>query len=279
MIGFIVANQEKLNEQDKKYYQACYCGLCKTLGERHRMRSRLTLNYDMTFFIVLLSSIYNDKVNTKPCKCKLHPKRVEQGIYGEIVDFIADMNIMLAYYDIMDDWYDDKNIIALSYASLLKNEYVKVYEKYKNKCLKIESYLLELAEIERNNILDPDKASECFGKIMGEAITPYEDEYSQNLRKFGESIGKFIYILDACIDRDKDIKHRKYNPLVKYSKNDFDEILNLLMSECMEKYRNLNITQNTELLENILFSGVWLKYNIAKIKEQKRKEKNDTRSV
>lgn len=279
MIGFIVANQEKLNESDKKYYQACYCGLCKTLGKRHKLISRLTLNYDMTFFIVLLSSIYKDKIMTKPCKCKLHPIRIQEELNGEIIDYIADMNIMLAYHDIMDDWYDDKNLISLSYAKLLKKEYKKVFENYKDKCEKMETCLLELTQMEKNNILNPDKAAEYFGEIMGEVIVPYEDEYSERLKEFGKAIGKFIYILDACIDRDKDIKNKKYNPLIKYSKSDFDEILNFLMSDCMDKYKKLEIEQNKELIENILFSGVWLKYNIAKIKEEKRKKKNDTRSV
>lgn len=88
MIGYIIANQQKLNEQDRKYYQACYCGLCKSLGENHNIISRITLNYDITFVLVVLSSIYTDEFIEKPCKCVLHPKRNKMKYMEELLNML-----------------------------------------------------------------------------------------------------------------------------------------------------------------------------------------------
>lgn len=191
------------------------------------------------------------------------------------------MNIVLAYYDLIDDWHDDKNVVALTCAKTIEREFKKVHEKYKTKCTVIENYLLKLTEMEKQNLLNPDITADCFGELMGEVFVPYQDKYSEKLRAFGKAIGKFIYILDACVDRDKDIKHQKYNPLVTYSKDSFDDILNILMAECINTYKELNLSKNQTLIENILYSGVWIKYNLSKAKNNKHKEVkvDDTRSV
>lgn len=65
----------------------------------------------------------------------------------------------------------------------------------------------------------------------------------------------------------KDIKHKRYNPLITNSKSEFDDMLNLLLSDCVEKYKNLNISN--KIIENILYSGIWTKYEIHKKKGEK----------
>ena len=177
------------------------------------------------------------------------------------------MNILLSYYKMIDDWKDDKNIIAISYAKLIKNSFKKVCKKYPKKAEIVNNSLKKLSKIEKKNILNPDMPAKCSGEMFGEIFSPYEDEYSEKLRNFGDSIGKFVYILDACIDLEKDIKHKKYNPLVTSSKKEFDDMLNLLLADCIEKYKQLNIS-NT-LIENILYSGIWTKYEIYKKKGEK----------
>lgn len=51
MFGYILTNPKLLNENETKYYQSCYCGLCNALGKNHKIRSKITLNYDMTFLV------------------------------------------------------------------------------------------------------------------------------------------------------------------------------------------------------------------------------------
>ena len=57
MFGYLMAASRLLDEDRQLRYRACYCGLCRSLKERHGQLSRLTLNYDLTFLVLLLSSL------------------------------------------------------------------------------------------------------------------------------------------------------------------------------------------------------------------------------
>ena len=58
MFGYVIANRSSLSDEELARYKGCYCGLCRALRLRHGSASRLTLTYDMTFLVELLSSLY-----------------------------------------------------------------------------------------------------------------------------------------------------------------------------------------------------------------------------
>lgn len=58
MFGYVIANLEGLTQAQKDRYKGCYCGLCRVLKQRHGFSGRLTLTYDMTFLVLLLSALY-----------------------------------------------------------------------------------------------------------------------------------------------------------------------------------------------------------------------------
>ena len=269
MVGNILTNPKLLQEEEKLYYRSCYCGLCRALRDKHKNISRLTLNYDMTFLIILLNEVYKEKNTEVEFRCAIHPLKKRTYLKGELIDYVADMNVLLSYYNLIDDWKDEKNVIAGSYATLLKKEFTKVCSEYPKKAEVIKRNLDELNKIEEKNILNPDLPAKCSGNFFGEVFSPYEDEYSQKLKDFGSSLGRFVYIEDACIDLNSDIKHKRYNPLIMSSKLEFDDMLNLLLSDCIESYKKLNISN--KIIENVLYSGIWTKYEIHKKKGEKNK--------
>lgn len=66
MFGYIIANLTLLDENQKQRYQSCYCGLCHMIRTEFSSLSRLSLNYDMTFLVLLLSSLYEPGGNGRP---------------------------------------------------------------------------------------------------------------------------------------------------------------------------------------------------------------------
>jgi hypothetical protein len=66
--------------------------------------------------------------------------------------------------------------------------------------------------------------------------------------------------MDACLDLKEDIKKERYNPLVTTSSDNFSSILNILMADCTEKYKTLPIEGDKNIIDNILYSGVWTRY-------------------
>lgn len=267
MFGYVAANLEKLTLEQKNLYRSCYCGLCRTLGKRHGTISRITLTYDMTFLVLFLSSLYKSNTEIQTERCLIHPIKPHEYWKNEITNYAADMNVALAYYNFLDDWTDDKKLLALCEVKLFGNKYKQIAASYPRQCYIIYKQLAELSEIERSGELNPDIPANCFGKLMSEIFVFKEDEYTKDLRAFGAALGKFIYIMDACLDLKSDIKSERYNPMIASSPESFSDILNILMADCIEKYKRLPITENKELIENILFSGVWTKYQAAKTKE------------
>ena len=268
MFGYVVANMDKLSEEEKQQYRSCYCGLCKSLGNRHGNLSRITLTYDMAFLVLFLSALYGKDTVPSKERCMIHPFKPHEYWQNEITDYAADMNIALTYYKFLDDWTDDKNIMSLLEAKVFQEENKRIAEQYPRQCAVIQERLDELSRIEKSGELNPDIPSNCFGKLMGELFVLREDEYSQMLRAFGVALGKFIYIMDACMDLKDDIKKEHYNPMITSSSENFGAVLSLLMADCTEKYKQLPITRDNNLIENILYSGVWTKYEAQKNKHK-----------
>jgi len=270
MFGYIMINPEQLTKEDKDRYQALYCGLCRRLGVLHGMNGRMTLTYDMTFLAMLLSSLYCEEESTGTQRCVMHPLHNHEYVYSSAMDYAADLSIILAYYKCLDDWNDDHNVIALGSSKALQSKMEQAAARCPRQYEVIKNGLEELSKMERNNELNPDLPTNCFGVIMGELFVWKEDEYADTLRRMGAALGRFIYILDAVNDRKEDIKKQRYNPLISLMDIDFTSMLTMLIGECTREFDKLPLNRNTSIMKNILYSGVWMKY---KLKE--RDEKHD----
>jgi Family of unknown function (DUF5685) len=58
MFGYVTIDKPELKIKEYNRYHAYYCGLCHTLKERHGWIGQMTLTYDMTFLVLLLTSLY-----------------------------------------------------------------------------------------------------------------------------------------------------------------------------------------------------------------------------
>lgn len=270
MFGYIVTNPEKLNKEQNARYKGLYCGLCKKLGENRAKVNKMTLTYDLVLLILVLSAVENEEYDAVEGKCKLHPFEKKVFLMNSKTEFAADMNIALAYYKFLDDWNDDKSYSAFVNMQIFKKETKRIAEKYPVQCEAIKNCLDKLSQVEKANVLNPDIPADIFGELMGEIFRFFPDEKGDRLFNFGKALGKYIYILDAVLDVKEDIKKERYNPLVRTPSQMNGEILEMLMAECVERYNELNITQDKEIIENILFSGVWTQYEAA-LRRRKKK--------
>ena len=263
MFGYVQANTELLTDSEKQRYKQVYCGLCHTLGKRHGFVSRLGLTYDMTFLALLLSSLYEPTEKEYTAGCIVHPMKKHNYISNDCIDYAADMTVALVYFNCIDDWKDDKNAVALGYSSLLSKSYKKVKINWPKQCTVIEKELAELGRIEQSADMPIDAAANCFGRLM-EGLFDYKDDiWSDYLKKLGYGLGRYIYLADACVDLEKDRKKGSYNPLVNTVTDikDFKPRLQLLLGEASDCFEKLPLIQDEEILRNIIYSGIWTKYN------------------
>lgn len=269
MFGYVTINKMELKVKDFYRYRAYYCGLCKKLGEKFGITGRMTLTYEFTFLIVLLSSLYDKKSLTLRERCLVHPLKKRYIMTNEFTEYCADMNLLLSYYSLKDNWIDEKDYKSLVVSKPLERNVKKLCLKYGRQSKVIRNELGNLAECERNKSGDIDEVSGHFGKIVEEVFVYSCDIWEPNLRKMGYYLGKFIYIMDAWDDYEDDMRNGKYNVLkyAGYTEN-FDDtchrILLMTIAECGRYMEILPLVKNRDILRNIIFSGVWLKWDAAK---------------
>lgn len=279
MFGYVTVHQPELKMKHLAKYRAYYCGLCRSLKKSYGITGQMTLTYDMTFAIILLTSLYESESERSAHYCVVHPMKKHDMLQNEITEYAAAMNVILAYYHFQDDWADEKSVLGLGGSTLLKSKVKKIEEMYPRQCMVIQEKLRELQTFEKENSSNLDLVAGCFGELMSELFAYKEDYWEPTLRKMGFYLGKFIYIMDAFDDIEKDMKEKSYNPLKEaYDKLEMDmerfeaycwEILQMMMAECSMEFEKLPCLEDIDILRNIIYDGVWTKYNT---KVQKRRE-------
>lgn len=281
MFGYININRNDLTEENRKAYQAYYCGLCRRLKSNCGAKGQMLLNYDMTFLVVLLTGLYELENESREITCALHPTKKQTVWTNEATIYAADMNLALAYHNLIDDWKDDRAYTKKALAKMLDKDYARVMEKYPRQVKALEEFMRRTEESERNRETNLDAAAGLTGEMLGEIFCWREDEWAGELRTLGFYLGKFIYIMDAYEDYDTDLQKKEYNPLVYIANEraeDLDTLCRLLltsmMSECAKSFERLPILLHADILRNIIYSGVWSKYEYLQLKKRKAEEKS-----
>lgn len=276
MFGYVTINKQEMKFKEYDIYHAYYCGLCQTLKEYYGYRSQLALNNDLTFLALMLSSLYEVDTKEKLSHCILHPLQKNLKYFNECINYAAKMTIVLTYFKCQDDWLDEKNYGKNLYMHSLNRSFKKIKSEYPDKVEHIEEYLKQIHICEQNRLNNLDEISKYSGYIMAEICAYKKDEWYNDLYDFGFFLGKFIYFMDAYDDIEYDIKNNNYNPLINlYNKDDFDKqchnILEMMIANATNIFEYLPIIKNIEIMRNILYSGVWNKYNLI---NKKRMEAN-----
>jgi len=277
VFGYIIINKGELKFKEFDVYQGYYCGLCRVLKEKYGIKGQMTLSYDMTFLAMLLSDLYEPELTRGTTKCIVHPFEKHPTIRTEFTEYAADMNILLTYYKCLDDWNDDRKADRKLLADMLCGPVSKIRNKYPEKADLIRRTLDKMTEKEKQKVRDVDEMSALFGEILGTIFSYRDDEWADELYTIGNNLGRFIYIMDAYEDIEDDIKKNRYNPFIDdYRNPEFDEdiqkVLTKMMSECCKAFELLPIINDIDILRNILYSGVWSRYELVRNKRNKEEE-------
>ena len=173
MFGYININQKELSEESKKIYQAYYCGLCQKLKTNCGTKGQMLLSYDLTFLIVLLTGLYELENTETEFTCPLHPTKKRTAYINEATEYAADMNLILAYQNLLDDWKDEKSYTKKAFVKILDKDYTRIVSKYPRQVRALEEFMRKTAEAEKILSCDPDIV-----------ISEYEDVEKENPRTY-----------------------------------------------------------------------------------------------
>ncbi|SHI33556.1 DUF5685 family protein [Pseudobutyrivibrio xylanivorans] len=284
MFGYINADRSQLSQEDKHTYQSFYCGLCKELGKQAGVKGKMLLNFDLCFLAILLQSLYEPMLNQEDFRCMIHPAKKKTGFSSEAMEYAASMDIILSYHSLMDNYADDGSKLSGMAASSLKKDYERISAQYPRQVKAVEDYIKKLSIAEKSGETNIDLVSGFTGEMLGELFNWKQDSWGQTLHCMGYYMGKFIYLIDAYDDIKKDEKRGSYNPLLflkKESPKEFECFVKInltsLMTECAKSFERLPIVDNVDILRNIIYSGVWTRYEYLQLKEKRKNNSKENR--
>ncbi|MEG1862868.1 MAG: DUF5685 family protein [Oscillospiraceae bacterium] len=263
MLGNIRAQTCELKSENSDKYSAVYCGLCKTLGRRYGVLSRFALNYDMAFVALLYDVLNQNTPSISKETCFANPfKRKSVAGQTQGMDYAADMLVLLTYYKIWDNIYDERFLKRLFSLSLLPFVYFKFKKAQK---LHGEIALVLKTQTEQQQIFERENADLdklCLPTcLMTKAILQgcvQEGELRENCGHFGFFMGRVIYLLDALKDRLEDEKEGKFNifNIQHLSLQQSKEECFMSLGEMAYWYRHLPVDSEKEILDNIIYLGI-----------------------
>lgn len=274
MLGYVVPEKAELKVREYEVYSAYYCGICKSVGERHGQLPRFTLNYDFVFLALILAAIDEtpDKISSEHCMIH-HIKKKNILKENKAMDYAGDVMLILAYYKLMDDYIDDHSYPSRAMAMMLAPTIKKLKNQQASLCDIVESQLRELSNLEKEQCAELDRVEEPFAQIMEAIFTNSgvkEPSILKILKHIGYHLGKWIYLMDAYEDIEENIEKGTYNPLLfrfDYKNErieDFKERIepivefNLMhyLAEISNAVALLNLKKNKGILENIVYFGL-----------------------
>lgn len=264
MVGYFSSNQDVLTGAEQAEYRAFYCGLCREMRQLAGMKSRLVLNYDMTFLILLLTALYDLPTEEVSFVCAAHPSKKQVAYVNEATKYCAKMNLILGYHRLVDEHLDDGIRRKGTLAKSFRRAYESARAEYPEKAAAIEILIQKLRDGKARREENIDIMAGYKGSIFAELFLWKQDEWAKNLADMGYYLGKFIYTLEAYGALEQDTKCQKYNPLLvkKNCNPDCYEVfcrqaLSSMVGECVKSFECLPIVTRAELIRNILHFDAW----------------------
>ncbi len=268
MFGYLKPDKPYLYLKDDTLYNALYCGVCKSIKNTCGNTCRFTLTYDVAFLSALVHNICGVDVDIKRKNCVAHPiKKRPIAMPDGISKKLANVNVLLAYYKLRDDVVDENkgNFKSL----LFKKGYKKAKKALPNIDGVINNGYQNLLKLEKQNSSSIDMVSDCFATMMAEISNEIFENYKSNYTyNLVYAVAKWVYLIDALDDYDKDIKKNCYNvfynaykspnyaELIKANSQELAFVFNSIFSQIKENYENIPKKYNTDLVENVLFKGM-----------------------
>lgn len=268
MFGYIRTDTPYLYIKDQTLYKAMYCGVCKGISAACGLRARMGLTYDVTFLSVVLHNIAGVDVKIEKQHCLTHCIRSRlMANVDDMTKKLGALNTALVYYKYTDDIADGdkgrgKRLWFVSGHRRVERAYPEIERIVKEN-------LAAQQETERSGTDSLDRAADATANMMAE-LSDYllEDKKTVYTHNLFYAVGKWIYLIDALDDYDKDKKKGAYNPFVlafpaeskadmlRRHKEETEFAFHSLFFDIRENLSKIEFCFNRDLSDNILLRGL-----------------------
>lgn len=267
MFGYVIPDKNNMYIKDFNVFQAYYCGLCKALSRSGSQLSRLCTNYDTTFYNALLHSLTDTEVKIERKLCLINGKKKPVIVTDDLTRKVADLSVLLVYYNALDDVHDGKKSRAAVVGVLAARKRAAARRLKEADALMKESFR-KLDILEKRNSAQLDLVADCFASLMRD-VTRTLIPTDEHIDTFMYNLGRLVYFFDAADDVEKDAKKGRYNPLIAaYGKCDtkaefleknaqeLDFLLRSTYNKLVGAYNHMRIVVSEGMLSNTVYLGL-----------------------
>ncbi len=273
MFGYVKVFRPELIIGEYEQYKAVYCSLCHTLGKRYGLASRMTLSYDFTFLALFLMALEERDVSFEQGRCPFHPlKKRSFCSSNEILDYTADVAMLLVYHKLSDTVRDERFLKRLSAAVLkllYKHDYTRAAKRRPQEAQAAIAYMLAQEAVESSASPCVDACAEPTAVFLSTiASSRCAGEQEEIIARFGYCLGRFIYLADAAEDLEDDVKNRRFNPYSLHGDAVYDnewfierkayaaQTLHASVAVCAECFAQLHLHRFQGILSNVIYKGL-----------------------
>lgn len=276
MFGYVKPKKSELLVREFEAYNGIYCSLCRQLGKSYGPFAKLSLNYDCTFFaLVLLALAPKECPEFSAGRCTVNPlKKCAFCSGGAELDFAASLTVILTYYKLRDD-LRDPGLPKRIAAGLLYPAAAWIHRKAAKRQPKMEAIVSACMERQRfvEQTLNPgtDQCAEPTA-LMLEQLLPLaagreaSEPDGRVLRQVGYYLGRWIYLIDAADDLESDLRSGAFNPFAALRKESdrpipeirvyANQVLNGTISRLCAAAELLDFNALGPIVRNVLFLGL-----------------------
>lgn len=274
MFGYIKVDRANLLGKEFDAYRAVYCSLCKQLGRDYSLLARFILSYDGTFYAVLGLNLASDTPCYTRGRCRFNPLKPCHYIKNEekIMSLAAALTVSSAYYKLKDNLHDLPWFRRIGYR-LIQPLVALWRRKAKRRYPDIDRALANmlsaqwLAEANPDCVLDEaaEPTAHMLSEVCGILVRNIDlhpryqpDNTLRIIQSIAYFLGRWIYLIDAADDYEKDQRLGGFNPYFLTNKNEAPckeailPSLNHALSEALLAYGLLEKGRFDPVISNVL---------------------------
>ncbi|HCA04488.1 MAG TPA: hypothetical protein DEO32_01180 [Ruminococcaceae bacterium] len=272
MFGYLQIQKNELLVREYEAYKSVYCGLCKQMGKDYSFLTRLTLSYDCTFYAMLLMSLHRSCSGFDNGRCRFNP--LKKCGYSRCADDslskASAFSVISAYYKLIDDINDSKFFKRIIYI-MIKPFFSHWHKKAAKNYPQLEAYVSDMMQAQQKaeqNSAGIDEAAHPTAEMLSRVLCLEAKTESQNLvySELGYHIGRWIYLIDAADDYEKDKKSGSFNPFLNADEDNLKNVMTVTLNQCLARaynaYQLIDIIDYKGILDNMMLYGFPAKQNL-----------------
>lgn len=273
MFGYVKIDKPEMKVKEYEAYRGLYCSLCKAMGKHFGVLSRLILSYDITFIVLLRMSCSKKIPDFRQGRCPFNPvKRCNYCTNGDDeLKYAAAVSVMMFYFKVKDDIADSgffRRILMFSLYPYAALKYKKAKKLFPEIAAMIDEGMSRQSQKEQKGVTSTDEAAHETADLLGRIVSYNLPDENRNVYNSGYGVGKWVYLLDAADDLEKDIEKGNYNVFkLKYDITDFSKAdesifreigytLNMSCAFAAKAFESIENKTLKPIIENIIYNGM-----------------------